>query len=187
MTAIPAPIRVSRKRCPLCALPSASTNNPLIGICAAAPPLSRSTFPTRNPSATIRLIDQACSPISPPSQIATRMPISTATTFSSASRMDARTVSSAISEAVIGAQIGEGESSNHSATAHDTPAETAIFNACHSTFRSIPSSSDSGRSRHDGRPVSACSRRSRRSRSVPRPAPSAVAGSGWSIWSILPH
>ena len=78
-------------------------------------------MPTRKPTATITAIDQACSPISPPSQIATAMPIRTATIFSTASRIDARTVSRAISDAVIGAQIGDGELSHQAASAQDRP------------------------------------------------------------------
>jgi hypothetical protein len=114
-------------------------NRPLIGICAAAAGISRRILPVRNPATTMTLIDQACSPIRPPSQSATAMPITTATTRWTASRTEARTVSRATRDAVIGAQIGDGDPSSLWASAQLTPADTAIFNACINTAASRPS------------------------------------------------
>ena len=101
--------------------------------------------------------------------------------------MDACTVSRAISEAVIGAQIGDGELNHQDASAHDRPAERAIFSAWTSTERSMLSNSPSGRSRHRRRPVMPCSQEFQRALRARLPGSSARVGGAGSMQLILPH
>ena len=103
-TATTAPISVSTSRVTgWLALPSASRSRPVTGIWAAAPGVRRSVLPVRNPTVTIKPIDQACRPNRSARKVATMSPTSTPITRCAASAMDARRVTSATNDAVIGA------------------------------------------------------------------------------------